>query len=578
MPMTIETSAKKITFNPWHFVWISVVASEILTALLNILQSYLLYGEYSPRLIKIGTLDAAFVPLVVAPIIIYFMRRTADLVKNNEQLLHEIEERKRIEAALRDSEQKLALHVNQTPLGVIEWDLEFKVETWNPAAEFIFGYSEREAIGSDLLFIVPDHYKEDMVQQWYDLIEQKKGMRSTDVNITKTGNIIYCEWFNTPLVDTRGKVIGVASFVKDITARKKIEETLRSSESKYRRLHQSMMDGYMYMNMNGNIQDFNESYRHMLGYGPEELKRLNFRDITPPRWHELQDSIINEQVLTRGYSDVYEKEYRKKDGTIFPAEIRTSLIKDDSGASIGMWSIVRDITERKLAQKEKDKLYHERIEEKQRHLTEREGILMDLHDGVGGLVTNIRLLADLSQKMNNSESMKSKMATISQLSEEAILEIRGLMRSLDRSELNWRTLGTLLRSEGAVIIEAHGMRFTADVKVDASDEPGSLLWVNLFRIYKEALTNIIKHAHAKSVSVNLFISNDKLTLVVEDDGIGWSGQASFGRGLSIMQKRANNVGGTVTVRARNPGTRLSLEIPLPPRRSPETSDVRIDPL
>ncbi len=569
--MITDTVTKKKSFNPWHFVWISIVASEVLTSLLNVLQSYLYFGEYSPRLLKIGALDAAFVPLIVAPIVIYFMRQNADLVQNNAQMLQEIEERKRVEAALRDSEHKLALHVYQTPLGVIEWNLEFKVETWNPAAEFIFGFSEREAIGSGLLFVIPDRYRENVSRRWHDLIEQKKGMRSIDENVTKNGNIIYCEWYSTPLVDAGGKVIGLASFVRDITARKKIEETLRYSESRYRRLYQSMMDGYVYVSMDGKIQDFNESYRLMLGYSPEELRELNFRDFTPQRWHDTEDGIIKEQVLNRGYSDVYEKEYSKKNGTIFPVELRVLLIKDDSGGNIGMWAIVRDITERTFAQKEKDKLYLERIEEKQRHLTEREGLLMDLHDGVGGIVTNIRLLAELSQKMNNSENIKSTMVKISQLSNEAILEIRSLMRSLDRSELNWRTLAALLRSEGSAMIEAHGMNFKAEVKVDAPDQPGSLLWVNLFRIYKEALTNIIKHACAKSVTVTLYVINGKLTLEVWDDGIGWSGQPTSGRGLSIMHKRANSLGGCITVRSDGQGTRVNLEIPLPPGRSTDTS-------
>jgi PAS domain S-box-containing protein len=686
--MTSKSVAKKKSFSPWHFVWISVVVSEILTAVLNIIQSHLLIGEYSPLLLKVGALDSLLVPLIIAPVVIYFIKQTSDLVKNNEQLLQEIEERKRMEAALRATEKKIALHVKQTPLGVIEWNLKFTVETWNPAAEFIFGYSEHEAIGSDLSFIIPERYREAVGKRWRDLIEQKRGMRSTDENVTKKGNIIDCEWYNTPLVDAGGTVIGVASFVKDITARKRLEteyktvlqgtsdgfwisdmngrfidvnnaycrligysreellsmgipdveaiekqvdvaqrikkivvtgndsfetrhrrkdgvlvdievsvsflnigggrfyvflrditarkkteEILRASESKYRRLHQSMMDGYVYVDMNGKIEDFNDSYRLMLGYSAEELRELNFRDITPEQWREWQDSVIKGQVLIRGYSDVYEKEYRKKDGTIFPVEIRTSLVKDDSGSNIGMWAIVRDITERTLAQKEKEKLYREQLEEKQRHLTEREGLLMDLHDGVGGLVTNIRLLADLSQKMSDRESIKVTLVTISQLSMDAISEIRGLMQSLDSSELNWRTLVATLRSEGAAMIEAHGISFTAESKVAASDQPGSLLWVNLFRIYKEALTNIIKHAHAKSVTVILQISNGKLTLDVRDDGVGWNGQTTSGRGLAIMQKRAKDLGGAVTVSAGNAGTRVSLEIPLPTKRFPATSDI-----
>ncbi len=677
MPMTSESVAKKKSFNPWYFVWISIVASEVLTFLLNILQSYLYFGEYSPTLLRIGALDSLFVPLLVAPVIIYFTRQTSNLIKNNEQLLQNIDERKRIEAALRASEQRLALHVKQTPLGVIEWNLEFNVEKWNPAAEFIFGYPEREAIGTNLSFISPEHYKEAIKRSWRDLIEQKRGMRDTTKNITKTGNVIDCDWYNTPLIDPNGAVIGIASFVeditdrkrleteygtviqgisdgfwisdmkgrfidvnnayckligynreellsmsiadveavetqnavsqhietiaitgsdrfetrhrrkdgvlvdievtvshlrikggrfyvflRDITARKKAEETLRISESKYRRLHQSMIDGYVYVDMNGKIEDFNESYQRMLGYSPEELRGLNFRDITPARWLEWQDSVIKEQVLSRGYSDVYEKEYRKKDGTVFPVEVRTFQVKDDAGNSIGLWAIVRDITERMLAQKEKERLYHERIEEKQRHLTEREGILMDLHDGVGGLVTNIRLLAELSQKMSEKENKNKTLATISQLAVDAMSEIRGLMHSLDSSEQNWQTLVATLRSEGAALIESHGISFAAEAKVDSSYEPGSLLCVNLIRIYKEALTNIIKHSRAKSVAVTIQILNDKLILEVQDDGIGWSGQPISGRGLSIMQKRAKDLQGTVTVGASNKGTRVSIEIPL----------------
>jgi len=691
MPMTIETVARKKSFNPWHFIWISVVASGVLTVFLRILQSYFLFGYYSSPLLKTGALDALIVPLIVAPIVIYFMRRTADLVKRNELLLRELDERKCMEAALRTSEQKLALRIKQTPLGVIEWNPEFEVKAWNPVAEFIFGYSEREAIGSDLSFVVPEHHKKTVGQRWRDLIEQRKGMRSTEENVTKTGNIIVCEWYNAPLIDAGGTVLGVAAFItditahkrleaeyktviqgtpdgfwindmnghfidvnnaycriigysreelltmgipdveavekqedvarrikkigntgtdsfetrhrrkdgvlidievsasflnigegrfyvflRDITARKQIEDTLRASESKYRRLHQSMMDGYVYVSMDGKILDFNESYRLMLGYSAEELRELNFRDITPQKWHEWQDNVIREQVETRGYSDVYEKEYRKKDGTIFPVEIRTSLVKDDSGNKIGKWAIVRDITERTMVQKEKDKLYSERLAEKQRHLTEREGLLMDLHDGVGGLVTNIRLLADLSQKMNDKESINKTLSTISQLSTDAISEIRDLMQSLDSGELNWRTLVTTLRNEGAAMIEAHGISFTAEAKVEAADQPGSLLWVNLFRIYKEALTNIIKHAHAKSVTATLYILSDRLTMEIQDDGIGWRGEAKSGRGLSIMRKRAKDLGGTITVNTGTTGTRIILKIPFPPGRFPATSKEQIE--
>ena len=138
--------------------------------------------------------------------------------------------------------------------------------------------------------------------------------------------------------------------------RKRADETIKESEAQYRSLYESMMDGYVLVGMDGRIQKYNESYRQMTGYEPEELLRLTYPDITQERWHTAEQEIIERQVLVRGYSEVYEKEYRKKDGTVFPIELRTFLLKDETGSNIGMWAIVRDIAGRKLIESEARKL------------------------------------------------------------------------------------------------------------------------------------------------------------------------------------------------------------------------------
>jgi PAS domain S-box-containing protein len=127
-------------------------------------------------------------------------------------------------------------------------------------------------------------------------------------------------------------------------------EALRASEQKYRRLHESMIDGFIYVDMQGHILDSNPSFQQMLGYSAEELAHLTYRDLTPDKWHAAEQAIVDEQILLRGYSDIYEKEYRRKDGTIFPIEIHTFLIRNEAGENIGMWAIVREITERKRAE------------------------------------------------------------------------------------------------------------------------------------------------------------------------------------------------------------------------------------
>lgn len=124
----------------------------------------------------------------------------------------------------------------------------------------------------------------------------------------------------------------------------RINKELLKSEKRYRTLHESMRDAFVSVDMQGRTLDFNNAYLQMLGYTEAEIRGLTYVDITPSRWHESEAKIVAEQILPRGYSDVYEKEYRKKDGTIIPVELRTVLIKDETGRPAFMWAIVRDIT------------------------------------------------------------------------------------------------------------------------------------------------------------------------------------------------------------------------------------------
>ena len=138
-------------------------------------------------------------------------------------------------------------------------------------------------------------------------------------------------------------------FITDITERKRAEEALQCSELKYRRLHESMMDAFVSFAMDGRILQCNASYQSMLGYSLPELLKMTYADLTPEKWHNIETKIIADQVVASGASDVYQKEYRRKDGTLFPVELRTFLIRDDAGRPAAMWAIVRDVTERNRA-------------------------------------------------------------------------------------------------------------------------------------------------------------------------------------------------------------------------------------
>lgn len=141
--------------------------------------------------------------------------------------IRDITDRKTAEEVLRHSEQKMRLHVQQTPLAVIEWDTAFHVISWNPAAERIFGYTAAEAIGQHVSFIVPETARERVREIIEALQKQRAGEQSTNENITRDGRIILCEWYNTPLTTADGSVIGVVSLAQDITTRMEAEKKLR---------------------------------------------------------------------------------------------------------------------------------------------------------------------------------------------------------------------------------------------------------------------------------------------------------------------------------------------------------------
>ncbi len=115
----------------------------------------------------------------------------------------------------------------------------------------------------------------------------------------------------------------------------------------YQRIHESMRDAFVLVDMQGHLLKWNPAYGEMLGYSDAELEHLTYVDLTPERWREAEATIVAEQVIPHGQSRLYEKEYRRKDGALLSVELKTHLLRDAQGRPEAMWAIVRDVSERK---------------------------------------------------------------------------------------------------------------------------------------------------------------------------------------------------------------------------------------
>jgi len=124
--------------------------------------------------------------------------------------------------------QSLPLRMlDDAPLGVIIWDCEFRVAEWNKAAERIFGWGRNEAQGQHASFIVPAPLRGLVDDIFGSLFRADGGTHSINGNLRRDGNIITCEWHNTPLRREDAKVVGVISIIHDISERQRLEEELR---------------------------------------------------------------------------------------------------------------------------------------------------------------------------------------------------------------------------------------------------------------------------------------------------------------------------------------------------------------
>ena len=147
-------------------------------------------------------------------------------------IARDVTDRLAAQSAARQSEARLLLHIEQTPVAVIGWDADGKISSWNSAAQSIFGYSRDEMIGQEgVALLMP-------ASQGHDAGMPHVRSHTMRENSTKDGRAILCEWTDTPLVAEEGSIVGVTSIVQEVTARVHAQEALRDSEAAIRSLYE----------------------------------------------------------------------------------------------------------------------------------------------------------------------------------------------------------------------------------------------------------------------------------------------------------------------------------------------------
>ncbi len=285
---------------------------------------------------------------IAIPVEIESLKTKVNGIEISTTAIRDISNRKKAEATIEKVQKKLNLHFELTPLAVIEWDLDFKVVRWNKSAERIFGFSFKDVIGKRTSFLMPESDKKKINELWICLKNMKLGARSTNDNLTKEGKIITCNWYNTPLLDNKGNLIGVASMAQDITKQKKAEKAIVNERRLLRTLIDNLPDAISVKDLKMRKLIANRVDLENMGVNNEEevIGKTDF-DYFP------------QEVATKFYED--DKEVLKNNKSIINKEeyivnpngrkrwLLTSKLPlvNHNKETIGLVGIGRDITEQK---------------------------------------------------------------------------------------------------------------------------------------------------------------------------------------------------------------------------------------
>lgn len=285
----------------------------------------------------------------------YCIAVLVDITEQKKKTAQEFAERQKAEALLQEKAEKYQHLVKHAPTAIYEISIpELKFVSVNDVMCMTTGYSEQELLAMNPLDLLYEESKKRFQEQLKCVLCGKEIDESVEYHVkTKDGSGLW-GIFNLELTYKNGKVNGALIVAHDVTARKKAEQELVSAEKMYRRLYETTQDGIMARDLEGKMIDCNQAYAKMLGYSKKELKNLTVQQLLPKKWHGQRERIVK-RVIQTGHSVVFEREYKRRDGSVFSASVRSWRLTDGKGKVIGLWSILRDITEQKQRQKNLEK-------------------------------------------------------------------------------------------------------------------------------------------------------------------------------------------------------------------------------
>jgi PAS domain S-box-containing protein len=412
-------------------------------------------------------------------------------------------------------------------------------------------------------------------------------------HVHKDGSRFWASGLITPFFDRHGGLSGYSRVFRDQTPPKIAEERLHRSEQRLRLFSENVIDyALILLDPDGKISGWNTGGERIFGYSEAEIVGRPFVDFCTPEAIERGgvDKDLSE-AAAKGRSES-ERWLVRRDGSRFWARWVTTPMRDEHGSLLGFARVLRDDSQRKRAEEEKEAFEAEereflrnevqstgeeldRSKEELRALAaslikaqeeERCRIARELHDDLNQqlAVLGIRL-SRVSREPMDMEIVRAELRHLEHLAASLAEDLRRLSHQLHPSIIYHLGLPAALRS----LVEEFQRSCSGTANFKAGEFPDELppdVAAALYRITQEALRNVTKHAPAAPVGVLLVREPGGLRLTIEDKGPGFDPEAVRGQGglgIISMRERTQILGGNLLVQsAPGQGTRIEVRVPV----------------
>jgi two-component system NarL family sensor kinase len=485
-------------------------------------------------------------------------RRRLGLAVNNVGLQQEIDERHRVEHALRESEAKFRLVAETAPCAI--WILQSETLVYvNCYAETLSGYSREELFSMNAWELVDPEFR--------TMGEQRSSARLRGENPepryqfkirTKAGELRWLD-FSGARTNFEGKPAILATAF-DITAIKRAEQQLLERTMYLDALIANSPLGIVTKDEQNRVVFCNPAFERMFHYSQNELQGKDIDSIIAP--HDMEEASRMTFAVHGGGVVHATAQRRKKDGALIDVELHG--IRVYSGETfVGAFAIYQDISERRRSE-EKLQALRNRLTRTQEE--ERSRIARDLHDDIGQRLAILSI--DLEQMKLASQQDGSAFArdleALVRTASEITSDVHNISRRLHPSQVELLGLAPALNNFCREFANRNSMhiQFTSACLTCKLPEEASLC---LFRVAQEAIRNVHKHSGCREALVELDEISGSLRLRISDRGAGFdpiSAEASQGLGLLSMEERLRSMGGELFVHSR-PGGGTCIEACIP---------------